>query len=169
MSFKNIGFEELQSYKDPFSLWETAPVALAHSESGKENGLTIGWGGLGIIWNMPIATIYINKARYSKEIFDDSSCFSICFFKDDHKDAIKYFGTVSGRDEDKIKGCGLTLVRDGDYIYYEEADLVILCDKVAQSDFDIDKIKIPVVVSWYKKDGVHTIYQGQIKKVLKKE
>jgi len=161
---KEIKLEEINNYKDSISLFKSHGIALATSNEGKTNGLTIGWGGLGVLWRKPCATIYIHKTRFSKGIFDNSEYFSINFFEG-HEEQLDYFGKVSGRDEDKIANSKLEVEVDN-APYFKDAKLVIICKKMGQTDFDLDRVYEDNIISWYNESGVHTIYLGEIVKVL---
>lgn len=158
-----IDLKDLHKFINPFSLEESPAIAMA-TDGKRTNGLTIGWAGFGILWRKLCATVYVHKQRFSKEIFDKADYFSICFVED--KDQIKYFGTVSGRDEDKIKKCGMKLNSEDFAPYFEESKLVVICKVMGKSDFDTNSVD-EGVAQWYKRDGVHTQYYGEIVKVLK--
>lgn len=159
---KKIDLDRLNGILNPFLFEENPAIALA-TDGEKTNGLTIGWASLGILWNKPTATVYVHKQRFSKPIFDGAGYFSICFPKD--KNQLEYFGTVSGKNEDKIKNCGLTLNTKEKAPFFEESTLVIICKIMGKSDFDADSVDSGVS-QWYKRDGVHTMYYGEIIKVL---
>lgn len=160
---KEINVKKLNKYIDPLSIKEKPAITMA--TDGKEtNGLTIGWASIGVLWKKCCATVYVHAQRYSKHIFDNAKYFSICYMKDEHKDIVNYFGTVSGKDENKIEKCGLTLVNDN-APYFDEAKAVIICRVMGKSDFDINNVD-DGVQDWYNKDGVHTQYYGEIVKVL---
>lgn len=160
---REINLNELNDYLNPFSMEHEPAIALA-SDGTTTNGLTIGWAGFGVLWRKPAATVYVHKKRFSKQIFDNAQYFSICFT--DNKEQLKYFGTVSGRDENKIEKCGLALNTSDKAPYFEESKLVIICKIMGKSDFDVNSVA-DGVADWYKKDGVHTQYYGEIIKVLK--
>lgn len=165
--FKEISYKEIDEYKDVFSLF--SEDGIAYADDGQEgDGLTIGWGSLGILWSKPVVSVYIHKTRYSKVIFDKADSFSVMFFDEGFADKIKYFGTVSGRDEDKVEGAGFTLIEGDIAPYFKEAKLAILAKKIGQSDFDPAHVDNRVK-DWYAKSGVHTIYYGHIQKVLVRE
>ena len=166
--YRELPIERISEYKDPITLFKEDGVTFVEKGEGF-NPMTIGWGGLGILWNRPCCTVYIHASRYSKTLFDKSDHFTICFFGKEHRDLIQYFGKASGRDEDKCLKSGIHMIKDGPYGYPEEAELVILCEKIGQSDFDVTKVGPKEVKSWYEKDGVHTIYQGRIFKLLWKK
>ena len=76
---------------------------------GKSNGMTASWGGLGIMWGKPVAYIFIRPTRYTKEFVDKADGLSLSVFPEEYRKMMNYFGTVSGRDEDKIRKAGLTV------------------------------------------------------------
>ena len=47
--------------------------------------------------------------------------------------------------------------------------MVIICNKMGQSDFDVNNVFEESIKKWYNESGVHTIYYGEIKKVLLKD
>ncbi|MCR5078468.1 MAG: flavin reductase family protein [Bacilli bacterium] len=161
-------YKDIASYKDPVSLFGEGCVAVVENKE-KANPITLGWGGVGVLWGKPMCTVFIHESRYSKHMFDEADSFSACFFAKEHNPiAIKYFGTASGRDEDKIAKSGMTLSRQDGIPYLEEAEFVILCKKLTQTKFDLDKVPEGKYHDWYSRDGVHSIYFGEIVKVLKK-
>ena len=167
MTHKEIKLQEINNYKNVFDLFGDAAIALANNGK-KVNGLTIGWGSLGVLWSKPTCAVYVHETRYSRLIFDEADSFAVCFFKSKYDAQLDYFGKVSGRDVDKIKESGLLLQEEEGIPYFAEAELVILCRKIGQSKFDLAKISEPRIMKWYEKDGVHTIYYGEITKVLAK-
>lgn len=168
MEFKQITFEELSKYKDPFSLFKEWGITLV-KDKNNVNPMTIGWGGLGILWRKPCCTVYIHKTRYSKELFDNQNVFSVSFFDlNKYQKELNQFGSLSGRDTDKTKSSGFTLKYYQDIPYYEEADVVIFCKKMGQTDFDINQVNETSIKKWYEKDGVHTIYFGEIIAIFEK-
>lgn len=169
MSFKKITFQELSEYKNPFAIFKEWGITLV-KDKDNANPMTIGWGGLGILWRKPCCTVYIHKTRYSKSLFDNEKSFSVSFFdKDRYKKELEIFGSVSGKEFDKTKASGLTLNYYQDIPYYEEADVIIFCKKMGQTDFDINKVDEDSINTWYQKDGVHTIYFGEIIDIFKRK
>lgn len=164
---KEVKIREVLKFIDPMSLEEKPAIALA--DNGKRiNGLTIGWGGFGVLWNKPCATIYIHKTRFSKEIFDAAEGFSINWLKEKDRNVLGFFGSVSGRDEDKMKKCGLPSLEYNGIPYFKDAEAVVFCRIMGRTDFrpqDVDA----GVRNWYQEEGVHTIYEGEITRVLVKE
>ena len=45
-------------------------MLISAEKDGKVNTMTASWGGLGILWNEPVAYIFIRPQRYTKEFVD---------------------------------------------------------------------------------------------------
>jgi len=178
--FKEISVEEFGNEYNIMNI-ERDWAAISADNGEERNSMIIGWAGLGILWRLPMFTTYIHKSRFSKHIFDKAKYYSVSIILGDnrekHFEAWKYLGSKSGRNEDKfdgVKKLGLTIGEeeyDGNKVpYYNESDYVIICKMQGMSDFDLNKMYGPnQIKAWYEKDGVHTLYQGEIIKVLKKE
>ena len=164
---KEISVKELVNYINPFELKEKPAIAVA-SDGIETNGLTIGWAGFGVLWRKPMATVYIHKTRYSKHIFDKAMYYSICFMDNDYKNQLGYFGRVSGRNENKMEKCAMTIIENDVAPYFQESSVVILCKMMGKSDFDKDNVD-ENVFEWYQNEGVHSQYYGEIIKVLVKD
>ena len=93
--------------------------------------------------------------------------YSICFMDQEHKNQLGYFGRVSGRDENKMEKCGMTVNNQDVAPYFEESSVVILCKVMGKSDFDQKSVD-ENVYEWYQEEGVHSQYYGEIVKVLVK-
>lgn len=164
--FKEISPLEFAKEYNVFNINNDWGVALA-SDNIEKNCLTVAWASFGYLWRKPTLTLYVNKKRYSEHIFSNAKYFSLCIFdKEKYKDELLYFGSKSGRDEDKFKNCKLTESFDL-APYFKEAKYVIICSKIGQTKFDINNVYLPDIVERYKRDGVHTIYEGEIIKILK--
>lgn len=167
MAFKEISIEELDI--NPFSYIGDKWMLITAGNQSKVNTMTASWGGLGVLWNQPVATAYIRPQRYTKEFVDQEKCFSLSFF-DDHKKELGYLGRVSGRDEDKISKMNLHTTFLDNVPTFEEASLVLIVEKLYE-----DKIKEEsflnkdLINKNYPQKDFHTVYIGKIKKVYIKD
>ena len=170
MSFKEIKVEDF-TY-NPFEVIGKRWLAVTGEADGKSNVMTASWGGLGVLWGKPVAFIFLRPTRYTKEFVDKADGFSLSVFPDSDDDhhMMQYFGTVSGRDEDKIKKAGLTVLHDGGRTYFDEAELVLLCRKLYAQEMKpqcfIDQESHD---KWYPEKDYHTMYVAEIEKLLVKE
>ncbi|MCC8051200.1 MAG: flavin reductase [Clostridiales bacterium] len=145
-------------------------LVTAAKPDGTCNTMTASWGGLGVMWGKNVAFLVIRPQRYTKEFIDSSETLSISVLPDGYKKQYGYLGSVSGRDEDKIAKTGLTVVKDGETPYFEEARLSMICRKLFAQPYDpeafLDK---QVDADCYPQKDYHTLYICEIEKVLVKE
>ncbi len=86
-------------------------VLLTSKAGDRVNSMTISWGTLGIEWNTPIFTTFVRESRFTRELLEKSDSFSINIpLEGADRKHLAYLGSHSGRDSDKIKDLGLTLV-----------------------------------------------------------
>lgn len=162
---RQIKPEELQ--KNPFQMIGKEWLLVAAEKAGKTNAMTASWGGVGIMWGKPVAYVFIRPQRYTKEFIDTSDTFSLSVLGEEYRKTLSYFGTVSGRDEDKIAKSGLQVAYDGATPYFQEAGTVMICRKLFAQYYDpacfIDKT---CDETWYPEKDYHMMYIAEIEKVL---
>lgn len=96
------------------------------------NPMAGGWGGLGNLFNRPVAYCFIDPARYTYGIMQKNDVYTLTFYTPAYQEAIQYVGTHSGRDGDKVAGSKLTpITTPGGGKAFAEAWLVIECRKIA--------------------------------------
>lgn len=86
-------------------------VLLTTMVDEKVNSMTIGWGSLGFEWGKPVFTAYIREGRFTKKQLDANPEFTVNvpLNHDDAVKILKYCGSHSGRNANKVKEAGLTL------------------------------------------------------------
>lgn len=134
----------------------------------KWNTMTISWGAVGELWGKDVVFAFIRPQRYTKEFMDREDYFTVSFFDERYKDALKICGSKSGRDCDKINMAGLTPSFDGEAVYPAEARLVIKCRKIAVQKMDNSGFIDDSIESNYRSGDYHFVYIGEIEKVLEK-
>lgn len=165
--FKEIKSSEIVN--NPFDLigkdW-----ALVTAKNGEGcNTMTASWGGVGIMWNKPVAFTFIRPQRYTFGLMENEDYYTLSFFDEEYRDALKFCGTKSGRDYDKVKETGLTPVYDESAPYFEEAKLVLVCKKLYAQNLNRESIIDEATVSpAYTADDFHKMYISEIVKVLVK-
>lgn len=86
-------------------------VLITSKFENKVNSMTISWGTLGIEWAKPIFIAFIREHRYTRELLEKGTSFTINIpMQGSNRKPIGYLGTKSGRDRDKLKDMNLTLV-----------------------------------------------------------
>lgn len=162
---REIKPEELQ--KNPFQMIGKEWLLVTAEREGKVNAMTASWGGAGIMWNKPVVYIFLRPQRYTKELVDRADTFSLSVLGEEHRGALRYFGSVSGRDEDKIAKAGLQIARADGTPYFEAANTVLICRKLYAQSYDpgcfIDR---SLDEKNYPNKDYHTMYIAEIEKVL---
>ncbi len=145
--------------------------ALVTVKNGEScNTMTISWGGLGIMWNKPVAFTFIRPQRFTYGLVENEAYFTISFYDEKYRKALQFCGSKSGRDYDKAKECGLTPVYDEDAPYFEEAKLVLVCKKLYAQDLNEQSIIAEdKTAPFYNGDDYHKMYISEIVKVLEKK
>ncbi len=142
-------------------------LVTAGDETGY-NTMTVSWGNMGIMWNKNIVTVFIRPQRYTKEFLDRFDNFTLSFYEESFREALKLCGSKSGRDLDKIKAAGLTPVHENGTTYFEEARLVLECKKIYLDKIRPEGFLDPSIQKNYPENDYHLIYMGEITRVLQK-
>ena len=134
------------------------------------NTMTASWGGLGVLWGKCVATAYIRPQRYTREFMDREEYFTLSFFGEEYRKALSLCGSKCGRDMDKVKECGFTVMEGkGGAPYFDQAQLVLVCRKRFVQAMDEANIPEDVKEKFYADADYHYIYIGEIVEALVKE
>lgn len=169
MEFREVGIEELSF--NPFQKISKQWMLITAGDEMQSNTMTASWGGLGIMWGKNVATAYIRPQRYTKEFVDREDRFTLSFLPEDRRKALNICGSISGREvEDKWQLAELTpYVADGT-VGVEEAEMILICRKLySQAMLPECFVGTENSDKWYPDRDFHTMYIGEIEKVLIKE
>src|SRR5574344_825163 len=157
--------------ENPFKLIGSDWMLVTSGTPAKFNTMTASWGGVGILWNKPVAFTFIRPQRYTYEFLEEEEYFTLSFFTQDYKEALKLCGSKSGRDTDKVAATGLTPAFDGTIPYFKEAKTVLVCRKLYNQFLNEESLFDTSLTSNYKDDKSdwHKMYISEICKVLVKE
>ncbi|MFA6103081.1 MAG: flavin reductase [Victivallaceae bacterium] len=125
-SFNKISPDEIQG--NIIKMINSDWMLITAGSEQKFNGMTASWGGIGN-WGKPVAFILVHTDRNTYKFLEKEDYFTLSFFDDKYRPALKLFGTKSGRDMDKTKEAGLTGISTAPGIAYAEAKLIIVCKK----------------------------------------
>lgn len=153
--------------KDPFTMIGKDWMLISAHKDGVVNTMTASWGGMGILWNKKVVFAFIRPQRYTKEFVDANDTFTLSFYNESYRQALAYFGRVSGKDEDKIAKMNFHPIIDGQAAYFEESKIVVVCRKLyaqyMQPECFIDK---ELMQKDYPNEDYHMVYVGEIIDVL---
>ena len=135
LCFKTISPEGLAD--NPFHLLQGDWALLTAGDTAEDyNTMTVSWGGVGVLWNKNVVTVYVRPQRYTYEFMERREHFTLSFVESEWKKALSYCGAHSGRDVSKAKECGLTPVLLDGGVSFQEARLVLSCKKLYYSDIE---------------------------------
>ena len=145
-------------------IWTTTWFLLTAGDREKFNAMTIGWGSMGVMWKKPFIQVVVRPGRHTLNYLESYPTFTVCAFPRDYRKALTLLGTTSGRDSDKIKESGLTVIESKkvDAPSYKEAELILECKKMYWQDMDPEHFVDPDIAKNYQKQDFHRIYFGEI-------
>ena len=161
--FQSIDPKQLQ--ENVFSLIGDQWTLITAGTPDHCNTMTASWGGLGVLWRKPVATIYVRPQRYTYTFLEENPYFTLSFFGPQWKKQLAYCGAVSGREEDKFAACGFHVGAAGQAPYLPEANLVLVCKKRDWTDLNPAHMDEEALSNYQAKD-YHRVYIGEITQVL---
>ena len=166
-NWQQISVEE--AALDAFTFFNRSAVLSVGTET-EMNCMTVSWGQIGTLWgnHRNVCTVYVRQSRYTKPLMDASETFTLESFAPEYARLVNgYLGRVSGRDEDKMAGSGLTLKRMANGApAFEEGCIILECRKLCTVDIELGRMPQEVVEQWYSQGpnagDFHTQYIGEI-------
>ena len=136
----------------------------------KFNTMTASWGGIGWLWNRPVAFVFIRPERYTHDFIERESRLTLSFYKEECRGILQFCGTKSGRDVDKVKETGLKPVAlESGAMTFREARLTLDCRKLFKSPMAAANfIDRSILEKWYGDQpggSLHDVYVVEIEGV----
>ena len=136
----------------------------------KFNTMTASWGGIGWLWNRPVAFVFIRPERYTHDFIERESRLTLSFYKEEYRSILQLCGTKSGRDVDKVKETGLKPVAlESGAMTFEQARLTLDCRKLFKSSMaEANFIDKSILAKWYGPQpggSLHDVYVVEIEDV----
>lgn len=129
----------------------------------KFNMMTASWGGLGVLYNKPIAICFINPTRYTYQLMEKNDTYTLTFYTETYRDALQYCGSNSGRNTDKVKGSGLTpITTPAGSKAFSEAWLIIECRKLVSQSLSHEALSDEKLKEEWLGKQLHKMFIGEI-------
>lgn len=166
-NFETINPEEIKD--NVFELIGNDWMLITAGKKNDFNTMTASWGGLGVLWSKNVCFCFVRFSRYTYEFMEREEVFTLSFFEEQHRDILKYCGSHSGRDVDKIAETGLKPVcsKSGG-IYYEQARLAIESRKIYFQNIEPERFLSEDIFEYYPEEDFHRMYTGEIENVYMK-
>ena len=143
-------------------------MLITASDGEGANAMTASWGGLGVLWNKPVCICYIRPQRYTYGLVEKSDRLSIAFMSEKYRDALKFCGSRSGAEGDKLRRAGLSWGELDGVPAIAEADTLLICRKLYFTDLSAEGFVDKALLSNYKDGDFHRQYVLEIEKVYKR-
>ena len=169
------GFREISTDEmicSPFKLIGKDWLLICAADQSKEsraNAMTASWGGVGILWNKPVATVYIRPQRHSFSLVERLDRISLCFPSSDMRETMKFCGTRSGADTDKFEELGIKVEWIDGVPVPDGSKTVMICKKAYTDDLKKHSFVDTDHLKHYPSDDFHRFYILEIEKILVKE
>lgn len=129
----------------------------------KFNMMTASWGGLGTLYGKPVTFCFINPARYTYQLMESGDTYTLSFYTEAYREALRYCGSSSGKDTDKVKGSGLTPISmPSGSKSFSEAWLIIECKKLVSQQIQWESVNDEKIRDEWSKSQFHKMYVGEI-------
>lgn len=159
---------EILGKEDALNLIGKQWMLVTAGTSESFNTMTASWGGLGWLWNKPVAFVFIRPERYTHGFIEASDCMTLSFYGEEYREALKICGTKSGRDTDKVAATGLTPVElESGNMTFGEARLTLDSRKLFKTSMqEANFIDKELLEKWYgTHGGLHDVYVVEIENV----
>ncbi|HOR19125.1 MAG TPA: flavin reductase [Brevefilum sp.] len=164
MTRQPINIEDLNL--QPHFLFHHRSVLLTSGDYLAEhfNAMTIGWGALGTMWSRPFAFVAVRHSRYTYQFMEKYDSFTVSAFPEQYHETLKFLGSRSGRDGDKIAASGLNPEASVAISApsFKEAELVLECRKIYADDLNPAHFLDETIENHYPSRDYHCIYYGEI-------
>jgi flavin reductase (DIM6/NTAB) family NADH-FMN oxidoreductase RutF len=152
-----------QILDNTFELIRDDWMLITAGDAGSFNTMTASWGAFGELWHKKVCFCFVRPTRHTYGFMEKADTFTLTFFDEKYRDVLKYCGTRSGRDVDKITETGLTPLTSGSgSVYFAEARLVLECRKIHYQDLDPANFIDNAIHNEYPEKDYHRMYIGEV-------
>lgn len=151
----------------PVDAWFSRWFVLTAGDMERFNSMTVAWGSIGGIWEMPFVQVVVRPTRFTFGFMNDFPEFSLCSFPARYRKDLGILGSRSGRDGDKISLTKLTPVKSEKVAApsFAEADLVFECRKIYWQDLDPGHFLSAKILPNYPQRDFHRVFFGEILRI----
>lgn len=138
------------------------------------NTMTASWGGIGWLWNRPVAFVFVRPERYTHQFIEAGERMTLSFYGEEYRAALQLCGTKSGREVNKAEATGLSPVAlESGAMTFAQARMTLDCRKLFKTEMQhVNFLDQSVMERWYNDQpggGMHTVYVVEIEGVYAAE
>ncbi len=161
---KNIDIAAIST--NPVELIGKQWMLITAGTAEKFNCMTASWGGIGFLWNRPVAFVFVRPNRHTVKYIEEHPSFTLSFMPEQYRQDLVFCGRNSGRDVDKMAHTSLKpAATPAGLPTFADAELVLECRKMfrttlQEADF-LDWSEVSP--AWYAADNpLHYLYICEI-------
>lgn len=154
-----------EDYSQQFLMQLPKGAFLTVKDGSLINTMTIGWGSIGYMWQMPVITVMVRYSRYTYELINKARDFSVSLpLSGEMKKALAIAGSKTGREVDKFKEANLTakMAKCIESPVIAECDLIFECRLVFKQVMDPANLDESIRSKFYSDNDYHVMYYGEI-------
>ncbi|MDR1897512.1 MAG: flavin reductase [Prevotellaceae bacterium] len=157
-------FDVIQLETQPLRLISDTWMLITAGAENSFNSMTASWGGLGYLWQRPVAFVFIRPQRYTLEFVEREPVLTLSFLDRKYRNALNIMGTKSGRNTDKVKESGLTPVATpSGSVAFSESRYIFECKKLYAENLKPEKfIETSIVPNIYPLNDFHKMFIVEI-------
>ncbi|MDR1719873.1 MAG: DUF4468 domain-containing protein [Dysgonamonadaceae bacterium] len=160
------GYKQMDPEKIPGNIIKLVSndwMLITAGDDTKFNMMTASWGGLGFLYNKPVAFCFINPARYTYQLMESGDTYTLSFYTEAYRDVLRLCGSTSGSNTDKVKASGLTpITLPSGSKSFSEAWMIIECKKLVSQQFQAEQVNDQAIRDQWSKTQFHKMYIGEI-------
>jgi len=147
----------------PFQLLDKE-WALLVGGTDKPNPMTVSWGGLGTLWNRPVATVYVRPSRHTYSLLNEHPEFTLNFMGESFRPALNLCGSRSGRDLNKWEAAKLEAgpAEPVAVPRVRGSRISLACRTLATFDLDPGRFLDPSIEGLYASKDYHRVFLGEV-------
>lgn len=139
-------------------------VFLSTAAGGRQNVMTLGWGGLTRFFGADCFIAPVRTSRFTYGLLRQNGSFTISIPLHDMKDHLMLAGTKSGRDLDKFAALNLTPAPAQAVLapIVAECELHMECESLGFASLSTEGLTTLVTGRWYPTHDPHTLFMGKV-------
>lgn len=145
---------------------------LSVEADGRINTMTIGWGFIGFMWQLPVMVVAVRPTRFTYELLEKSVQFTVSVpLNKQLNKALAGAGSTSGRDLDKFAQFSITPLdaREVKGPVIKDCQLYYECQVIYKQVLDENSLDSDLRRQYYPLEDYHTLYFGRILTSYKQE
>ncbi len=144
-------------------------ILTAKNVDGAFNGMTVSWGGTGVIWGKNVMFFFVRPERYTFSFLTEGSAVSLSFFGDTYKDVLRFYGKASGRTVNKAEVCELSpFVLPSGGVSYREAERIFSGRVLYGAPLVPEGVMDGELFSFYTREGYHRVFIAEIAEIYER-